>query len=676
MSAAVVGSVVTTLLVVAAVAAYCWWRKRTGGTACALLPCSRLFARLPGGAEDGNKGDASSYASFNTFSPFGGGGGHKRGSAGTGAGTYLQFADAAHGFSISYPRSWIVTRAEHAMSLHRVRIACDSREETYKCLAVSWDEVSWSTLTPEDMAQRIRAQVVRSASGEAGIISQGLYEPSRRKDGAYYVVYTFSEPTAAGQPSSMLQVLLLIVLSLHRGRRRMYSISYTTDADAFPEQQRLAKTLINSFRVDDEGASLGAGATTGASSLDLATGGHTPTLSPSEEVHVNVWDRERAKAAAAAAVAAATEGVHTADVADRLTPWSPTYETSFNVPDVTWRAVNMSQAGLRFAHPALWRASAPGYDDSLGFGTFTLASVQRWTLAYTCDHRESSYKHMNIVCVDITPCFDIVAAHQARDANVLQGMDTGTLLLTFLLYRYRSELAEEEALAGGRPPTQPPLLPGEEALRPWTELFLQRWPRTCRVSTPVCAANESSVTSPVQLSISDVRSLGCSRLLKVGGTVHTVTEADAAAARAAYSGRHGSSDGSSDAHSRRRHSSSTSLASLEFEGSPVPGEQYTTTSAVLVGLHEAMLRVSTGLRSAAKPTPLQKRVIAHVVTFATDARVFTQYEPLARAVLQRLDAATDAAALSPPPPRPPTAASSAGGAIRTPLPGLAKTGAR
>jgi len=314
----------------------------------------------------------------------------------------------------------------------------------------------------------------------------------------------------------------------------------------------------------------------------------------------------------------------------------------------------------------------------MGFAPIAVHSVRRWCISHTCDRRERSFKHLSIVCADVTPLSEAVAARLAKQPRALGGEaggedSAGALLLAYLAYRYRAELAEATAILSARVPTPPPLTAAEECLRPWLELFSQKWPPAVRLTNPVSHANAAHTVAPQHTAISDTRSVGTSRLLKVAGWLRTGNTglgglggvqagAVAAVPSAAVPSRSsraasllggsggglaaGASSSSSPSSASRHHSSST-FSSLDEESGPAEGLLIHTTSAVLLGLHDAMLPTASPARVALRPgaaaptAPLSKRVFGHVVTVATTAEVFPRYESLAKAAFQSLEAKAD-----------------------------------
>jgi hypothetical protein len=467
---------------------------------------------------------------------------------------FQRLTDPVHKFTLLYPSHWTVARSDTPSASIVVQITCDSNEESYKRLSVAWDDVSWSSVTAEKFARGVVDQLSSLVSGSE-LVSHGPHQPGRRSDGAYEIVYTVTDPV----DGSKLQLLNVVVVSSHAGQRRAYTITFGCDSEAFHAALPLARHMIDSFSMDA-----------------LSAGPPAPSGTERDEVHVNVWERERSRLLGEEAQGGTSNRATvsaTGSVAD----------TPSDASAVSWARGSITQASLSYIYPSNWQCSGLGHDESLGFSPIAVHSVRRWCIAHTCDRRETSFKHVSVVCVDVTPCYDIVMARIAKNPKALEGSDAGTLLLTYLAYRYKLELAEAAALAAARAPSHPPLSGSEEMLKSWIELFGQRWPPTCKVSTPESPSNSAQVVAPFQAEVLDIRVLGQSRLLKVRGGLRS-------AARVEPTNGHHSASPTRGKDGRR--SSTYSSLSLEHESSAVEGILIDTTSAVLVGLHDAV--VATG----------------------------------------------------------------------------------
>jgi hypothetical protein len=565
---------------------------------------------------------------------------------------FLRYSDPVHKFSISYPSTWNVVRSENPAASIIMQITCDSDEESYKRLSVAWDDVSWSTITAEAFGRNVAAQLPQLVPG-ASLTSHGPYDPARRLDGAYQIVYKIADPLDASE----LQLFNVVVVSQGGGRRRAYTITFGADADAFADALRLARHMVDSFQFDDPGPRGGGGA--GGGGVGGVGAGRAPASSlssPHDDGHVNVWERDRDRLARSSAGVAAGGPGGAADAAPSYP--SVVTETPPRPAEAQWTAASIPQAGLAFSHPAPWASSGIGADESLGFAPVATHAVRRWCVAYACDRREAVYKHMSVVCVDVTPCFDLLTARAARKGgNAEPTQEPAAVLLQYLLYRYRSDIAEAEALANSQQPRPPPLnQPGDDILKQWVDVFAQRWPVTCRVASPLSASNTAGgganaganamVLAPHQMAITDQRVVATSRLLKVTGWLRTSGPMTfgGAPSRGASMGGGGGGGGGRSGSDARHHGSAYSSLSMEGDAVPAEGLLLQTTSAVLVGLHDAIitLPVPVGRQTAkaagpAAPTQ-QKRVFGHIVTFGTGSDAFHQYEGFAKYVFQSLEA--------------------------------------
>jgi hypothetical protein len=573
---------------------------------------------------------------------------------------FLRFIEAHHKIAFAYPARWAVAHTDAPGASIIVQITCDEAEESYKRFSVAYDDVSWSAHTAQSFGQHIAAELPQLVPG-SHLVSHGLFEPDRRKDGAYELVYRVRDDDLIGAGGgSELQLLNVVVLSTHGAARRAYTLTFAADADAFGEVQKLARHMINSFTVDGcvaASRSGAAGAHSGGGGGGATPG--TPTNARAisgEEVHVNVWDRGRTDATAAATAASVAA----------LVP-----ETSSVPSEVAWAQHTLVEAGLMFVRPAAWTSSglvAPGaltaaaaaggrpFSQSASASSALVSStlvqhhaaqtVRRVGISFTCDRREACYKQLSVACVDVTPCMEVLLRKGRGGAAAA---DPSAFMLQYILARYQAELLEGPGLAS---------LLSDERLRPWADLFRARWPVECRLSTlawtsgpdggagspPLPRAGAPPGSSgaappqPTQAKIVDQRVVATSRLLKVTGVVRTGVSSVASAGASFSSGgggaAGGASGGSTAASGPRRHGSAYSNVSMSLDGDVVPAEGLLlpTTSAVLLGLHEAAVQLAPGSAAAA-----QRRVFVHVVTFTTSSDAFQRYEPLAKRVFQGLE---------------------------------------
>lgn len=387
--------------------------------------------------------------------------------------------------------------------------------------------------------------------------------------------------------------------------------------------------------------------------------------------HVPVWERGKTGAAAAAA-SAAVKGDGSGAVAVAVAsspsagsssgvvgtpprqPASAVSDTWLQTPrdpsKVTWSVATVAEAGLSLKHPASWLSSGLGHDESSGFSAVPAHAVRRWCLAHTCDRRESSFKQQSAVCVDVTPLLGLISTRVAANPAALEGAGSpGKLLLSYMAHRFRCELLEAEAAAAERPPpaaaTAP--APSEACVASWLELFAQQWPPAVRVSHCVTNSSSAALSVPRHTAIQETRAVGNSLLLKVAGWLRTAGSGVGGVSGMAPSSTtpSGAADRGPDASPRRHGSSYSSLSSLDVEGAPAEGLLINTTSAVLIGLHEALVPgvVPTKRTAAPAPPQLAKRTFCHIVTVSFASEQFAAMEPIAKAVLQSLEIKTPAA---------------------------------
>lgn len=563
---------------------------------------------------------------------------------------FIRCSEPGHRFSFVYPTTWALARSDNPHASIIVQVTCDSREESYKRFSVAWDDVSWSDTTAATFGQGVVEQLASIVPGSE-LVNHGLYNPGRRSDGAYHIVYTVADPLDPG--SSRLQVLNVIVVSAHGGRRRAYTVTFGVDADAWNDALRLATHLVDSFAIDGfvadgpPGAApaVGGGASTAGGGAAAASAGAAPPAAAAAAAarHVHIWDRSAAAAAAAGAAGAAGGGSGGEDSSSLVMATPPRTdgvlpgETPADPSAIAWATAAIPQAGLAFRFPASWVCSGLGHDESQGFAPVALHSVRRWCASYTCDRREHAYKHVSVVAVDITPLLDVVQARLAKAPRALDGTDVGTVLLAYLTFRYRCEVAEHQAAASAAVYTPPPFVAGEEVLRQWHEVFSQCWPPPCRLASPLSLANASrDALAPVQVAVVDARAMATSRLLKVNGWLRSSGSGPASSGSTGGGGEGGSHAASSPRH----HSSTYSSLSLDADNSVAEGWLIHTTGAVLIGVHDAMVVTGAATRSAAgtRSTGPVRRVFGHLVTVATAADAWPAWEPVAKAVFQGLQA--------------------------------------
>jgi len=626
MDAGVVVVVVLLLLVVGGVA-WLVWKQGWAGAWQRIVGCpAASWAWL-------SRGVASGYIAVSGGDGGVGGGGGSGGDGRRRALTsahvdqirFIRCSEPGHRFSFLYPATWALARSDNPHASIIVQVTCDSREESYKRFSVAWDDVSWCDTTAVTFGRSVVEQLTSMVPGSE-LVNHGLYNPSRRTDGAYHIVYTVADPLDPA--ASRLQVLNVIVVSAHGGRRRAYTVTFGVDADAWNDALPLATHMIDSFVIDGYVADGPPAQATSAAGSGTNPPG-TLAATPAPPRHVHIWDRT-----AGAAGAAGDDGavVATPPRTDGTLPG----ETPADPATIAWGTANIPQAGIAFRFPAGWLCSGLGHDESQGFAPVALHSVRRWCVSYTCDRREHAYKHVSVVCVDVTPLLDVVQARLAKAPRALDGTDAGTVLLAYLAFRYRCEVAEQQAAASGAAYTPPPFVAGEEVLRQWHEVFSQCWPPPCRLASPLSLANASrDALAPVQVAIQDARAMATSRLLKVSGWLRSSGSGPAA------SGSTGGGDtGSHAASSPRHHSSTYSSLSLDADNSVAEGWLIHTTGAVLVGVHDALVVTGAATRSAAGTRSVApvRRVFGHLVTVATASEVWPAWEPVAKAVFQGLQA--------------------------------------
>ena len=530
---------------------------------------------------------------------------YRRRGGGGGAGfeslRFVRFVDAAHRISFVHPDTWTVARADHPGASIVVQLACDGDDEAYKRFSVAWDDVSWSATTSESFGRAVAAQLPALVPGSQ-LLAHGPYLPARplplppaAAEGGgraapcepYQLVYRLVDPL----DGTVLQLLNVVFVSVHGGRRRAYTVTFGADADAYADALRLARHMVDSFKFEDGDEPLGAGgagdarggspvapllgggggggggARGGASSGAPASPSTPGTADGEEEAHVNVWERGLLAASAGGGYVAPSlpppppQQQHSSSSGgggggtqprtpsskwvDSSSGSSPHRHLSFassarwaagaceDTPatpaDVAWASSSLPAAGLAYSHPQQWWAAAGssssssssssgggGRPDDAAPSSGPGGAAPEWLAAcFTCDRRESCFKGMSVLCVDVTQCAELLARRppggllpqqqqaQQPPLDAAPGGSGGTggaLLLQYLLYRYRCEAAENESLAhhhlspqqhyhdggaggaGGAPPAG--LTPADEPLRPWLQALSQRWPAGCRLSAP------------------------------------------------------------------------------------------------------------------------------------------------------------------------------------------------
>lgn len=644
------------------------------------------------------------------------GGRRTRGSSMLGAEGFTTVSDAAHGWRISgLPASWTVVRAEVESSSLQLQATCDANiETTYKRLSVAWDDISWSATTAESFGRSIADNLNALVPG-ASLASARPYEaaaPCQSGDKPFLITYRM--PDSDG---SSLELLNVVHTSTLGGRRRAYTVTFSCDARDAAGLSGLAHSLLRSFSLgnadrgtpDNRMTRMSSAASTGSSGSG-ADSHHSHSSSSqlgsglsgldAEDLamvrsHVPVWERGKTGAAAAAASAAASSmGDGSGAVAIPVAPSPPASSSSGAVATpprhaasavgdswlqtpsdpskVTWSVATIAEAGLSLKHPAAWLSSGLGHDESTGFSAVPAHAVRRWCLAHTCDRRESSFKQQSAVCVDVTPLLGLISSRVAANPAALEGAGSaGKLLLSYMAHRFRCELLEAEAAAAGRPPpavaTAP--APSEACVGPWVELFAQQWPPAVRVSHCVTGSSSAALTVPRHTAIQETRAVGNSLLLKVAGWLRTAGSGVGGVSGMVPSpaGGAGAADRGPDASPRRHGSSYSSMSSLDVEGAPAEGLLINTTSAVLIGLHEALVPGVLPTKRTAAPAPpqLAKRTFCHIVTVSFASEHFAAMETIAKAVLQSLEirtpSATPAPAAAPATPSATTAAAASAG---------------
>lgn len=630
------------------------------------------------------------------------GGRRTRGSSLLGPEGFITVSDTAHGWRISgLPASWTVVRAESESSSLQLQATCDANiETTYKRLSIAWDDVSWSSTTAESFGRSIADNLSSLVPGSS-LVAAGPYEgaaPCQSGDRPFLITYRM--PDSDG---SVLELLNAVHTSTLGGRRRAYTVTFSCDARDAAGLARLAHSLLRSFSLgggdrstpDNRVTRMSSAASTGSSgsgadshsshtsSSHLGTGlsGLDAEDLAMVRAHVPVWERGKAapsgSGSGSGAASAATDGsasvaiavssspqgkgsgASTAAATPPRTPGTSAPDTWLQTPSdptkVTWSTASIAEAGLSVRHPAAWLSSGLGHDESSGFSAVPAHAVRRWCLAHTCDRRESSFKQQSAVCVDVTPLLGLISTRVASNPGALEGAGSpGKLLLTYVAHRFRTELLEAEAAAAGRPPPAA-LAPiaSEACVGPWVELFAQQWPPAVRVSHCVTASSSPALSVPRHTAIQESRSVGNSLLLKVAGWIRTagsgvggVSGMGGPSASSGFTGSSAGADRGPDASPRRHGSSYSSLSSLDVEGAPAEGLLIHTTSAVLIGLHEALVPGVVPQRRTAAPAPpqLAKRTFCHLVTVSFASEHFAAMEPIAKAVLQSLEVKSPAAA--------------------------------
>jgi len=569
----------------------------------------------------------------------------RRSRGGTKGSAELEFvwvSDASHFCKVIYPADWHLARSEGELSSLLLQATCDSTtEETYKRLSVAWDDISWSTTTATEFGRGIVANLTTLLPG-AQLVSSGPFDLSRgHQDRPFQLTYRVTDPSDRTQ----MELFNVVFTSTLGARRRAYTVTFGCDARASRDLNALANHLIGSFSLGD-----GLGPDNRAHrGYSTDSGGSDPRLRGLQlddedrrlvKSHVPVWERERNKAVAAGASSSVPASAPASPAAGAGAGAGAQHfagDTPQDIARIGWTGALLEEAGLTYKHPAAWGFSGVGHDESPGFAPIATHAVRRWCVAHTCDRRETSFKQIGVVCADLTPLLEVINGRVAGNPAALEGAGSaGKLLLLYVAYRYRAELAEMESLAAGRVPSLPPLLSTEQALRPWVDAFVQKWPPTVRVSHPVSASTAGRLSVPQQTAVTEMRPIGNSILLKVSGWLRT-----AGTGVGGVSGLHAApaaaSERSLDSSPRHHDSSYSTISSLDLESAPAEGLLLNTTSAVLVGVHEAMVPTGAPVRRGAPPA-LAKRTFGHVVSCSFSSEAFSAYEPLTKAVLQSLEA--------------------------------------
>lgn len=195
--------------------------------------------------------------------------------SGGGPAAFSQYVDPAHQFSFLHPADWSISRAESPQSSVLVQATC-AMEESYKRLSVAFDDVSWSSTTPESYGRNIVANLEAlvpgsklvshgffsgngrrgdssnkpssSPAGAAGSSTAPSAQASSASPSAYLVIYTISDALDPFQ----LHLTNLIVVSLQGGRRRAYTITFACESHASEESAALCRRILDSFRIEGD----------------------------------------------------------------------------------------------------------------------------------------------------------------------------------------------------------------------------------------------------------------------------------------------------------------------------------------------------------------------------------------------------------------------------------------
>jgi hypothetical protein len=388
-----------------------------------------------------------------------------------------------------------------------------------------------------------------------------------------------------------------------------------------------------------------------------------------DDTHINIWERPDARIGVngvgnsngnASPATASGYPAYSSNGAG----YDPVEDTPTDPKAIQWVPSSVPAAGLAFRRPSGWVSS--GILSTAAGGDAGTAASKRYTVTFTCDRRERCFRGLSICCVDVTALVDALAA----SATPPERSACLSIVLSFLLHRFRGETGTS---AHAAPSTS------EEAHRLWFPLLAQRWPRsgfslayslnasskTVDAGATIAAAGGitgslgaalvdgggSDVACPVQTRITDQRTVAASRLLQVVGWVGTLPSTvpassgnaaleaagnDFAAAVApgannrppwqvGASSSPSTMSGSSSVQPKRSsfsetfNSASTVTAILDADAD---GIVITTTSAVLLGLHE------TG-----------GRVFGHIITVSFTADQFSSNEKVAKAIFASLEVA-------------------------------------
>lgn len=574
--------------------------------------------------------------------------------------------DRVHAVRVSHPAGWTVVHADNESAAIILQATCDATtEETYKRLSVSWDDISWSATSAEDFGRGLAANMGTLLPGSE-LVAAGALTPALAGAGAGSTTAPFALTYRVLDAADRSQVELVNVFATSElgGRRRAYTATFGCDARAALDLRALAEHVLASFAVDgNPPAALngqlqllqrlrrgystdGRGGSGSGSERTGSVGGPTTWQLDAEDVslvasHVNVWERPQHEAAAAAAASsslanAGTGGVGGAAASAAGAPFRG--ETPADASRVAWAAAALDAACLSYRHPAAWLPSGAAAEELRVSGGGSV--LRRWTSAHTCDRRETSFKQLSLVCVELTPLLVLVTARAAGDPAALEAAGgAGKLLLAFLVYSFRAELAAAAESEGAQPP---PLPPADAALAPWFSALASQWPPALRLSHPLSPSAARETSAPQHTAIVDQRALGASAVLikatgwlrSAGAGVGGLTPLMSGSASAPASGALGTPDRYRRASGSMLEAVSTSAArtgsfysnvsSLDTDSAPAEGLLLQTTSAVLVGLHEVH-------RGGAR------RVFGHVFTCAFSTSVYALFESaLAKAALQSL----------------------------------------